>query len=249
VTRYRLPPGFLRGTAEVPFRWRHSVSIEAELSPDEWACIQTFQWRASEFLLNIDDLSLPNEFIGSTELHHRDASGKHIGKFSSNIWPGRFRAKSLFMDFRPLLLQKGKSSIGNFYRTKNIVAKSTSNAALKAFTNQVAASFLGGSVNLSVDPALPEHRRAVTLNSLLDLWINAYYFHNGNAEQSRKREEMLAIFEVSGMEQVLFFELVLAAHQVRCLYAVVQNSSPQSLYFSCPDERMVRQSGRSRSVA
>jgi hypothetical protein len=236
---YQLPDRFLCGSPEAPYKWRRDVPLSRKLSSEEWVSFEYFKWRAAEFLMNIDDLKLPSVLNGSTLRHHVFGERVNKGRFTSNAWPGRHRAKGLFLDFRPLILCKRNDQRSNFGRAKNIVNRSTDDKPLREFVKSISDSFLTETTELSVDSRLSEEDRTHSVKALLDLWFNTYYFHSGTSEQSRRAGEIQTIFEREGIEQLLFFELIQAAHYVRCLYAVIERTKPGTPFYSCPDQRLV----------
>ena len=220
--------------------WSHDVPISPLLTSEEWTAIHHFRWRATELLKNIEDLSLPNLHIGDHRMHYVQHEIVHIGSYESNIWPGRYRAKSLFLDLRPLLLQKGSDGLGNFYRTRNIILKhSRECSVLQEFLGYVKNGFLSSRYELSVDKDLPSELRSYDAGELLDIWFNTQYFHSGKLDQVRKRREISSVFSADGIEQLLFSAAVGCSHYLQCLLGVLLYSEPSNLYFSHPPSVLV----------
>lgn len=239
---YQLPSNFLCGSEDITYQWRPDVPVDRELKRLDWTAIEFFRWRAAEYLSNIDDLELPGLLSGSTCFPHRLEDSTMRGKFSTNAWPGRYRAKGLFADFRPLILNNKNDYLGSFNRTKNIVCSATDDRVLKKFVTETAVRFRSEVARLSVDSNHNEGDREIDLLELLDLWFNTRVFHVGDERQLRRVRDVLSIFEEEGIEQMLFFELVGLAHWVRCLYAVVENTAPSNPFFSCPDALLIEAS-------
>jgi hypothetical protein len=238
---YTLPKRFLCGDPDSPFHWRHKVPIERQLADAEWASLDLFRWRAAEFLANICDLDLPNNHTGSATFHC-GSNDQNKGSFSTNTWPGRHRAKGIFLDFRPLISKKGGDSRGSFKRVKNIVSRSTSDHTLKAFVEDCDAQFSERTVRFSIARCLPTHLQFRSLHDLIELWFNTISFHSGTPDQVEEMTRLLSIFTGEGIEQLLFFELLGISHDIRCLYAVIHHTAKSNPYFSCPDQQLVQAS-------
>ena len=120
----------------------------------------------------------------------------------------------------------------------NLIRRSNDDRTLAKFVDDIRARFLTELHNLSVsdDSVLAQ---ATSIKSLIDLWFNTSYFHVGNPKQVAAAMDLQSIFEREGIDQLIFFEIILVAHQVRCLYAVTQNTNRSNQYFSCPDNRVV----------
>jgi hypothetical protein len=232
---YQLPPDFLAGE-DARFAWVN-VPVRGTLSTEDWTTFANFMWRASEFLKNVEDLALPNTHTGNLQSHYE---GGRKGQFSTNIWPGRYRAKSVILDFRPLLLQKGKDGLANFYRNRNLVAKSTDDQALLEFMDQIKRGFLANQIRLSIDRSIPLEIAEKSSAELIDLWFNTYYFHGGDLTQVQRVRDIMTLFEGEGIEQAIFFEVVQSAHSIRSLYGVLRQVVPRHPFFLRPSDVVLR---------
>ncbi len=232
---YQIPEGFLSGGSIAQFQWTKS-KIFNDLSSEEWTCISHFLWRASEFLENVEDACSESVQSLSLDLHHVLSGKVNKGSAKSNTWPGRYRVKSIVLDFRPLML---KNSLGNLKRTRGVVHRHTNNDVLKEFITKIKKQFLRDRIEFSADDRFPLEQREISVDKLIDLWFNTFYFHDGNLDQIHRVRDIHTFFEGIGVEHILYFHLVSAAHYVRCLYAVLQNAQPSSPYFNVPHTQYV----------
>jgi hypothetical protein len=239
ITDYRLPKHFLAGFAQYKLPWCHSVRIDPELSEAGWKTIEHFRWRAGEFLSNVDDLGLPGLYEGSMHVHFERNGRRQRGRFRSSIWPGRHRAKSIILDLRPLLLQKGTDSLSNLNRAANTIIRHTKDELLMRFVNAARERFLSGDVKLTLEPDVAAELNTTSIQGLIELWFNAHYFHNGNDSQLKEASRISRIFDANGIEQLVLHSAVTSAHDVRSLYAVLQRTAQSHPLFSRPHERII----------
>ena len=214
--------GFLQGGRRLPWR---EVAFSPELDAGEWRSIECFQTRAREFLLNA------SEFRRVNQLHlARDTPRVRVSVVG---YPGRHRAKGLFVDFRHLLAD---DEPGTFRRTRNIVRRRTTDEALCAFLDGLNEGFLP----TRDDPTIEFMGAACSIEELLRLWFNTEFFHSGDSKQLAARERMLEVLDESGAGPLLFWTVVRTAHPVKGLYACVKElrrGGPLSV--RCPDRQVL----------
>lgn len=214
--------GFLEGGRRLPWR---EVALSPELDPGEWRSIECFQARAREFLLNV------SEFRGVNAMSlMRDTPRMRVRVAG---YPGRHRAKGLFLDFRHLL---GNDEPGTFRKVRNIVRRRTSDDALSKFLDGLNEQFL----STESDPSIKFMGAASTTEDLLVLWFNTEFFHSGNEEQVRHRELILERLEDDGAAPLLFWTVMRAALPVKGLYACAKELRRDGyLTVRCPNRRVL----------
>ncbi|SDZ79623.1 hypothetical protein SAMN05216562_0370 [Microbulbifer marinus] len=218
--------GFLEGGPCYPMHW-HSVLLNANLSQDEWRCIEYFQIRAREFLLNVEDLKLPGFFSLSI-----DHGGQKV-TVESNAFPGRHRVKSLYLDFRHFIADKEPSK---FQRTVNILSKNIDRSnPLQTFLSELKRNFLR-----EASFGITANGRELSVARLVDLWFNTEFFHAGREEQEKERLEWLAVLHDDAAHQLLLWGVINTTHTVKSLYACVKDlCRTGSLSVNCPDPRII----------
>ncbi len=91
--------GFLEGSPLLPLNWT-KCDLDTKPNENEWKSIEYYKIRSREFIQNVEDLKLPSGW---------SLSGDHDGsktKVQTNIFPGRHRAKSLYLDYRHFTADK-----------------------------------------------------------------------------------------------------------------------------------------------
>lgn len=224
--RYVNLAGFLEGDSSYPMFWQ-SVQLDANLSVDEWRSIKYFQLRAREFLLNVEDLRLPGAWSLSVD------RGGAKARIVSNVYPGRHRAKSLFIDFRHFIADKEPSK---FQRIVKILARNIDKShPIQIFLSRLKQNFLR-----DIDYGISVNGNNLSLARLVHVWFNTEFFHAGRKEQVQEREDWLTILHDEAAHQLLAWGVVNAARTVKSLYACVKDLSPaSSRSVNCPDSRLI----------
>lgn len=201
--------GFLEGDSNTPFRWQ-KTSLLKEPKPEEWLSVEYFQIRAREFLQNIEDLKLPQ--ILSLDI---DNHPKKSAVFTS-CYPGRHRAKSVYLDFRHFVAVKEPSF---FTRTISSVRKNLSqNEPVNLFLRDLKHQF-----HQETKISIIKDSKLASVDKLLNVWFNTQYFHAGTMDQIRDRRTILMRLEEEGAEHLLFWAVVNAAYPIKALYACVKD--------------------------
>lgn len=192
-----------------PNCWENSP-FQKQLTDQEWESILYFQFRAIDFLKNIEDLELPNlkTMSGTFE------GGKR--KYSSDIYPGRHRAKSLYLDFRHFYANDEPS---NLKRILKIVSR-------KVGRDSDAYDFYA---NLKVmyekwlKKRLDNNERRYSNENIINTWFYTEYFHAGHTNQRKERDDILSLFYDESIQQKLFWEVVHFEYVIKRLYASLKD--------------------------
>jgi hypothetical protein len=154
--------GFLEGDDYYPLQWS-TVTFESEPVDSEWDSIEWYKIKAREFLQNVSDLNLPDEW----SLKVNRAGSKAIVK--SNMYPNKHRAKSVYLDFRHFIAKKEPSQFQRVIRTlcKNIKMDDP----LKVFLNQLNVRFIENK-----DYGIKTDGKSLTVAKLIKIWFNTEYF-------------------------------------------------------------------------
>lgn len=225
--------GFLEGNSNLPLRW-HQVPLETEPSAKEWEAIQHFQRRAREFLANIDDMDAKR--VHSMSLNR----GKLRATARTSGYPGRFRVKSLYLDFRHLLADKEPGQVN---RVVNALCRRIDKAEpIQDFLKDIKKRFL-------IDQGAPIKLGELELrfDALIDLWFNTEFFHAGYPDQLRERQQWHDVLEDEAAHHLIFWAVVPSAHSIKCLYACAKDLKPEGQgTVNCPDVRIIRLTNLSR---
>lgn len=216
--------GFLEGGGWL--QWQ-TVDLKTALSSEEWRSIERFQVRAREFLLNVEDLNLSG--LRSLEIDRAETKASA----RSNTYPGRHRAKSLYLDFRHFIANKEPAK---FQRVINILKKHLDKAhPIQTFLDQIKDDFLrDGDFGITV------HGRNLPMRELIDLWFNTDFFHAGQQEQIKEREEWLRSLQDEAAHHLLAWGVVNAAQEVKSLYACVKDLDRNGAFtVNCPDPKII----------
>jgi len=218
--------GFLEGSPDAPLHWRE-VDLRSDLRPEEWRSIEAYQLRAREFLLNVKDLGLRS--LWSLDIN----SGGPKTKVAASIYPGRHRAKSLYLDFRHFLAHKEPSK---FQRVIKALRRNLDNQdPIQVFLAQLKDKFIEDQ-NFGIKVS----GRNFPMNTLIEIWFNTEFFHAGTQVQLELRQELLKALEEDSAHHLLLWAVVNAAHPVKCLYACVKDMSRDGgLKANCPDPRII----------
>jgi len=203
--------GFGEGSGSYRMYWYsyevpESLPFGRDVKANEWFAIECFKLNARELISNIDDLKLTGLLNLSI-----DRTGEKT-RIDSNTFPGKHRAKSLFMDFRHFTLQQDPS---NFRTVKNILKKLIPKETgvpdeLEIKTNQ----FINGSrVEVQDDIS----------NDLLELWFYSEYFHRNDAEKLYERESVLRKVYEEDVIHLLVFEVIQRSFAIKSLYAILKD--------------------------
>ena len=207
-------------------RW-HSIPLSSALSEEELRCVEYFQLRSREFLLNVEDLKLPGLRSLSIDLGGTRAVAQ------TNTFPGRHRVKSLYLDFRHFIADKEPS---RFHRIVNILANNLEKSLpIQTFLAQLKQDFLR-----DTNIGIRINGKDLSLKKLVDLWFNTEFFHAGRTEQVRERDEWLKVLHDDAAHQLLAWGIVDTAHTVKSLYACVKDLNRDGSHMvNCPDVRVI----------
>lgn len=218
--------GFLEGSREVPLRWS-STTLSAEPSPEEWRSIQYFRIRAREYLANVDDLGL-----GRRRTLSVNSGGERVA-VSASSYPGRHRAKSLYLDFRHFVADREPSK---FEKVVNLLRRHLrANEPLQKFLPKLKHEFANpqnGNIEVAGDKR--------PISELINIWFNTEFFHAGRADQMLERERWLKVMEDESVHHLMFWAVVGAAHEVKTLYACIKDLDQSGTRaVNCPDLRII----------
>ena len=221
--------GFLEGNRHAPLRWSSTV-LCAEPTPEEWRSIYFYRIRSREYLANVEELGL-----GRTRSLSVDSGSERIS-VSASSYPGRHRAKSLYLDFRHFLAEKEPSK---FERVVHLLRRYLApEEPLQKFLLQLKQQFRNGQ-GANIDIA----GQRVQAAELVRLWFNTELFHAGTHEQIQERDRWLKIMEDEGVHHLMFWAVVGAAHEIKALYACLKDLEPGGeRRVHCPDIRIVERS-------
>lgn len=216
--------GFLEGGGWL--KWQ-TMNLNTPFSSEEWWSIQCFQVRAREFLLNVEDLKLSG--IWSLDIDRAEARASA----RSNLYPGRHRAKSLYLDFRHFIADKEPAK---FQRVVNILKKHLDGAhSIQTFLRQVTRNFLR-----DWDFGITVNGRTLPMGRLINLWFNTEFFHAGRDEQLKERQEWLKSVQDEAAHHLVAWGVVNAAQEVKSLYACVKDLDRNgACAVNCPDPRII----------
>ena len=217
--------GFLEGSESLPLQWS-GVPLSSELSLQHWESIEHYKLRAREFLSNVGDLNLGASWNLSVDRELTRARAEASG------YPGRHRAKSLYLDFRHFTAVKEPA---NFSKVINILRQCVDDETALTFLSQIRREFL---VNDDLDIELNGEK--LNLSKMLLLWFNTEFFHAGYANQVLERKKWLAVVEDESVAHLIYWAVVRASHPIKCLFACVKDLSQSGgLLLNCPDRRIV----------
>jgi hypothetical protein len=197
------------------------ADFEKQLTDVEWESVLYFQFRAIDFLENIEDLNLPRlrSLSGTFEDGRR--------KFRSGIYPGRHRAKSVYLDFRHFFANDEPS---NFYKILKLVSK-------KVDKDSDAHEFYAGlreKYAKWLTKRLDKNDRNFSNEHIITTWFYTEYFHAGRKDQRQKRDDILAAFFDESIQEKLFWEVVHVEHLIKTLYASLRDlekASKTTVYY------------------
>lgn len=186
------------------------ADFEKQLTDEEWKSVSYFQFRAIDFLKNIEDLNLPRlkSLSGTFE------DGKM--KYSSGIYPGRHRAKSLYLDFRHFYANDEPS---NLYKILKLVSR-------KVCKDSDAHYFYAGlkeKYGKWLKKRLDNNVREFSNENIINTWFYTEYFHAGKKDQRQERADILAAFFDESIQEKLFWEVVHVEHLIKTLYASLKD--------------------------
>lgn len=219
--------GFLEGNRDHPLQW-FSISLAREPTSAEWRSFMYFQLRAREFLANVQDIDLGR--FPSLAMNRSAQKASVI----ASAYPGRHRAKSLYLDFRHFLANREPSHFNKVVNAlrRNIAEHQPVQEFLKDLKQQFIASQAPG-VEFLGQNLKPEE--------LIDVWFNTELFHAGRPDQNVDRQKWLEILEDDSAHQLMFWLIIRASHEVKCLYACVKDLREDGARtINCPDIRIVR---------
>ena len=125
--------GFLEGNSQVPYKWS-TLKLESDPSDSEWKSIEYFQIRAREFISNVEDLNLPSLWALES-----NTEGQKV-RIETNTYPGKHRAKSIFLDFRHFVADNEPSK---YQRVINVIRKHINNSSpLQLFLEELKNKFI-----------------------------------------------------------------------------------------------------------
>lgn len=197
------------------------ADFEKKLTDKEWETVSYFQFRAIDFVKNIEDLNLPR--LKSLSGTFKD--GKR--KYSSGIYPGRHRAKSLYLDFRHFYANDEPS---NFYKILKL-------ASGKVSKDSDARDFYGGlkeKYRKWLKTRLDNNIHDFSNENIINTWFYTEYFHTGRKEQRQERNDILVAFFDESIQEKLFWELVHVEHLIKTLYASLRDlerASKTTVYY------------------
>jgi hypothetical protein len=219
--------GFLQGDRRSPLRW-HQVPLACEPTSEGWRSIAYFQLRAREFLANVDDLGLRGRRSLALKLDGEKA------KAFTDAYPGRHRAKSLYLDFRHFLADKEPSKL---QKVINVVRRNApARDPIQEFIGSLKEEF---TASQTMD--VPIGGRQLQVGKLIDVWFNTEFFHAGKYDQVHERQRWLGVLEEDSAHQLMFWTIVDSAHHIKCLYACVKDLKQHGMRdLNCPDMRIIR---------
>ena len=218
--------GFLEGSPQVPLKWIAS-NLDSEPSENEWESIEYFKIRAREFILNVEDLGLPSMWsLGSD-------SGGPKTKVQINIFPGRHRAKSIYLDFRHFTADREPSK---FEKVVNVLRRHIDNSKpIQEFLEKLRKEFFGHN-----EYKIEVNGQQLSSQRLMKILFNTEYFHSGNESQRTDREILLKTIEDEGVQHLLFWSIVRNVHTIKSLYACLKDlEKSKSMKVNCPDIRII----------
>jgi len=218
--------GFLEGSSELPMKWRR-VELASQPQPKEWSSIEYFQLRAREFLQNVEDLRLPKMWSLSID------TGATKAKIVSNLFPGRHRAKSLYLDFRHFTANDEPS---RFPRVVNSLRKNLKKGEpIDDFLVDVKDEFTEQS-----NYGMEVNGQDLSMSKLIEIWFNTEYFHAGRIARLRERQIWLMKLEADGAQQLLFWAVLSSVQSIKSLYACVKDMHrSEKSTVNCPDPRII----------
>jgi hypothetical protein len=217
--------GFLEGSEHAPMRW-FPCAPSSPFTPEELQRLEIFRVRAREYLKNHGSIETPNQHNLVTK------SWSPKIKIETNIYPGKTRAKALYMDFRFLILDNEKSQAKSII---NILKRRTqANPLLHRFLDTTKAHIVD-------DEAFSFNANGKTINleTFTNLKFNTEYFHVGDADQTADMKHINETFEEDSIQQLLFWAVYSKWYPVQCLYASVKDIESETSPILCPDPRIV----------
>ena len=151
----------------------------------------------------------------------------------NSIGVDRFRAKSLYLDFRHFVAQQEPSQINKVVNVlRRRIAKTE---PIQDFLQNVKEGF-------ATDQSMPIKigTLELRLERLIDLWFNTEFFHAGDPDQMQERQQWSDVLEDEAAQHLIFWTVVHAAHPIKCLYACIKDLKPGHNKVNCPDVRIIR---------
>jgi hypothetical protein len=218
--------GFLEGSPQVPLKWT-TINLESEPNENEWESIEYFKIRAREFILNVEDLGLPSMWsLGSD-------SGGEKTKAQTNTFPGRHRAKSIYLDFRHFTADKEPSK---FEKVVNVLRRHIDSLnPIQKFLEKLRREFIGHN-----EHEIEVNGQHLSNQRLIKILFNTEYFHAGNETQRADREILSNTIENEGIQHLLFWSIMRNVHTIKSLYACLKDmEKSRSTIVNCPDVKII----------
>lgn len=217
--------GYLEGNEQAPLVWT-SLELNSNLIESEWTRVEHFKIRAREFLQNIEDLNLPGLYSITID------TSENSKKANTNLYPGRHRAKSLYLDFRHFIGDKVPSKyelVANALK-----AHIDRDHYMQHYLNSLKKSFLKQeNFNIQLNG------KTLTATEIVNLWFNTEFFHKGKEKQELDRMEILKSLEYEGSQHILLWSIITSQHHIKQLYACLKDLETNTLFINCPDLKII----------
>ena len=225
--------GFLEGNEQAPLVWS-KLELNSDLTDTEWLSIRHYKIRAREFLQNLEDLKLPRVYSLTID------SSNDIKSVITNLYPGRHRAKSIYLDFRHFIADKEPSK---FELVVNIIKSHIDHDHLmQSYLKSLKRSFLQ-----QQNDNITLNGKVLSANKIVNLWFNTEFFHAGDEYQNIDRMEILKSIEYEGGQNILFWSVITSQNHIKHLYACLKDlEENKCLYINCPDARIIQKVTNSR---
>lgn len=225
--------GLCEGGPSKPYKWS-TIILNNNFSEYEWRQINNYIARTREFFANIYDVG-----VGSRRLNllNDESTGKI--QITDANYPGRHRAKSLYLDFRHFINQREPS---HFNKVINTVKKQFTEKNMLDFFEAIKKNFDSNNPMISSFTG-----NEFSTNQYIDDWFNVEFFHSSLDEKAERIKELLLDFDAEGAQHLLFSSVISRSSHIRLFYACIKDMyramENASLIFNCPDQIVVEKMG------